>query len=162
QASDLPRIVGLTRPGSKVPVQVWRAGSSRDLSLVVGEMQVDDKGASNAKRQGRAPAAANRLGLVLRELTPEQRRNLGITGGLLVDDVRNGGARTDLRPGDLIRAIVLKGVQTELTTVEQFNTLLTKVDRNETITLWVRRGENQLFVTIKAVPNKTAEGAEAN
>lgn len=161
QAADLPRIVGLTRPGSKVPVQVWRAGALKELSLVVGEMDIDDKVAANAaKRQGRSPAAANRLGLVLRELSPEQRRGLGITGGLLVEDVRNAGVRTELRPGDLIRAMVVKGVQTELNTVEQFNTLLTKFERNETITLWVRRGETQLFVTIRGINSKAP--AEAN
>lgn len=162
QAADLPRIVGLTKPGSRVGVQIWRAGALKDLSLVVGEMQVDEKIAANAiKRHGRTPAAANRLGLVLRELSPEQRRAMGISGGLVVEEVRNAGVRTDLRPGDLIRAVVIKGVQTELTSIEQFNGLLAKFDRNETVSLWVRRGENQLFVTIKAAPSKQAEGAEA-
>jgi serine protease Do len=162
QASDLPRIVGLTKPGSRVLVQLWRAGASKELSLVVGEMQIDEKIAANAaKRQGRPGAMANRLGLVLRELGPEQRRALGVNGGLLVEDVRNAGVRTELRPGDLIRAIVVKGVQTELTTVDQFNSLLNKFERNETITLWVRRGETQVFITIRGVANKQPEGAEA-
>ncbi|HWT54996.1 MAG TPA: DegQ family serine endoprotease [Rhodocyclaceae bacterium] len=161
-AADLPRAVGLTRPGSKVPVQVWRAGASRELSLVVGEMQIDEKlSTTGAKRQGRPEAAANRLGLVLRELGPEQRRTLGVSSGLIVDDVRNGAARTDLRPGDLIRAVVVKGVQTELSSVDQFNAILTKFDRNETVTLWVRRGDTQLFVTIKPVTSRQPEGADA-
>jgi len=160
-AADLPRIVGLTKPGSRVPVQVWRAGALKELSLVVGEMQLDETVANNAaKRQSKPAASANRLGLALRELSAEQRRALGITGGLIVEEVRNGGVRTDLRPGDLIRALVVKGVQTELSTVEQFNSLLSKIDRSETITLWVRRGENQLFVTIKPVSGKQTEGAE--
>ena len=75
--------------------------------------------------------------------------------------MRNAGARTELRPGDLIRAVVIKGVQTELTSVEQFNGLLAKMNRSETISLWVRRGENQIFVTIRGVSNKQPEGAEA-
>jgi serine protease Do len=33
-SSDLPRIVGSTRPGSRVMIQVWRKGSSRDLPVV--------------------------------------------------------------------------------------------------------------------------------
>jgi serine protease Do len=103
QASDLPRIVGLTKPGSKVPVQVWRAGAVKDISLIVGEMQIDEKVAANATRQGRPSTAANRLGLVLRELSSEQRRSLGVNGGLIVEEVRNGGVRTELRPGDLIQ-----------------------------------------------------------
>jgi serine protease Do len=162
QAADLPRIVGLTKPGSRVPVQVWRAGGLKELTMVVGEMLVDEKIAANAaKRQSRPGASANRLGLVLRELSPEQRRAMGINGGLLVEDVRNGGTRTELRPGDLIRGVVVKGVQTELVSVEQFNTLLGKFERNETITLWVRRGETQLFITIKGANSRQPEGAEA-
>ena len=162
QASDLPRIVGLSKPGSRVPVQVWRAGSVRELSMVVGEMEVDEKlAASASKRQGRPEATANRLGLVLRELAPEQRRALGISGGLLVEEVRNGATRTDLRRGDLIRAVVIKGVQTELSSIEQFNALLSRFGRNDPVTLWVRRGENQLFVTIKPSTSKQPEGADA-
>lgn len=161
QAADLPRIVGLTKPGSKVPVQVWRAGGVKDLNMVVGEMQMDEKAAASAAHPSRSGAAANRLGLVLRELSPEQRRALGIKGGLIVEDVSNGGARTELRPGDLIRAVVVKGVQTELLTVEQFNALIGKLERTETITLWVRRGDTQLFVPIKGVNSKQTEGAEA-
>ena len=95
------------------------------------------------------------------KVSPEQRRALGINGGLIVEEVRNAGVRTELRPGDLIRAVVVKGVQTELVSVEQFNSLLGKFERSETITLWVRRGENQLFITIRGVNSKQAEGAEA-
>lgn len=162
QSGDLPRVVGLTRPGSKVVVQVWRAGSQREQTLTVGEMQTDDKGVSAKRKNSAAPAAANRLGLVLRELGSEQRRNLGIASGLLVEDVRNGGARTELRPGDIIRAVVVKGSQIELNSVEQFNTLLGKFERSESITLWVRRGDGQLFVTIKGVTGKQPEAAESN
>ena len=162
QASDLPRIVGLSKPGSRVPVQVWRAGAVRELSMVVGEMEADEKlAASASKRQGRPEATANRLGLVLRELGPEQRRALGISGGLIVEEVRNGATRTDLRRGDLIRAVVIKGVQTELNSIEQFNGLLSRFGRNDPVTLWVRRGENQLFVTIKPSTSKQPEGADA-
>ena len=51
--------------------------------------------------------------------------------------------------------------KTELISVDQFNGLLAKFGRNETVTLWVRRGDNQLFVTIKPAGSKQAEGADA-
>ena len=37
-SSDLPRIVGGTRPGTRVPVDVWRKGATRTLQLTVGEL----------------------------------------------------------------------------------------------------------------------------
>ena len=38
ESGDLPRMVGATRPGSKVVIQIWRKGASRDLSATVGEI----------------------------------------------------------------------------------------------------------------------------
>ncbi|MGE5466822.1 MAG: DegQ family serine endoprotease [Ignavibacteria bacterium] len=155
QSSDLPRLVGSTRPGTKSTLEVWRKGGTRDVSIAVGEMQ-DDKVAARNARQGRQGSAAppNRLGLVLAEPNAEQKRQLGIQNGLVVEDVRNGGLRTDLRPGDIILALIDKGVQTEVKSVEQFNGLISKIDKSATITLLVRRGDGQTFLTIKGAGDK--------
>ena len=152
QSSDLPRIVGSTKPGAKATLQVWRKGATKDISVTVGEMP-DEKVAGRASRHGRSAesAAANRLGLVLAEPNAEQKRQLGIANGLVVEDVRNGGTRTDLRPGDIILALIDKGVHSDVKSVEQFNGLLAKFDKRSTITLLVRRGENQTFIIIKGV-----------
>jgi serine protease Do len=156
-SGDLPRMVGSTKPGTKSMVQVWRKGATKDITITVGEMP-EEKLAGKAPRGkgGKAtePAASNKLGLVLSEPTAEQRKQLGVGHGLVVEDVRNGGARTDLRPGDVILALVSKGVHTEIKAIEQFNGLLAKFDKNSTITLLVRRGEAQTFITIKGVGDK--------
>ena len=102
-----------------------------------------------AKRAKPAEAVANRLGLVLSELSPEQKRELKIVGGLLVEDVRGNNGRTDLRPGDIILAAVVKGSNAEAKTVDQFNKLLSQFDKSATITLLVKRGEQQTYITIK-------------
>ncbi len=66
QSSDLPRLVGNTKPGSKVSLQVWRAGANKELSLTVGEMQEESANARSARRGKLAePAPANRLGLIM-------------------------------------------------------------------------------------------------
>ncbi len=154
QSSDLPRVVGNTRPGAKSVMQVWRKGATRDISVTVGEIQ-EDKVAGRATRGGKsAAAAANKLGLILAEPNAEQKRQLGIQHGLVVEDVRNGGLRTDLRPGDIILALIDKGVQSEVKSVEQFNGLIAKLDKTSTITLLARRGEAQTFITIKGVGDK--------
>jgi serine protease Do len=156
QSADLPRIVGGTRPGSKVSIQVWRKGGTRELGVTVAEIQEDKMIASRNGKKGKAidPAASNKLGLALSELSPEQRKQLGITGGLVVEEVKNGAARTELRSGDIILALINKGVQTEVKSVTQFNELLGKIDKGATITLLVRRGDAQTFITIKGVGDK--------
>ncbi len=153
-SSDLPRIVGATRPGSKVPMQVWRKGAARDLSVTVGEIPEEKTAQRGQKRTKPAEAVVNRLGLVLSELSPEQKRELKIANGLLVEDVRANGSRVDLRPGDVILAAVHKGSSTEAKTVDQFNKLLSQFDKSATVTLLVKRGEQQTYITLKGFGDK--------
>ena len=155
ESSDLPRMVGATRPGSRVTMQVWRKGATRDIGVTVGEIPDDDSAVRTAGRNGKsAEPAANRLGLVLAVPTAEQKRALGITHGLIVEDVRNAGTRTELRAGDVILAVILKGGQTEAKSVAQFNELIQAAEKNATITLLVRRGDSQTFITIKGASDK--------
>lgn len=152
-SSDLPRLVGGTKPGTKSTVQVWRKGAAKDIQVTVGEV-LEEKVAANknsGKGKGTGDREANRLGLVVSELTADQRRELKIGGGLLIEDVRGGTSRADLRPGDIILALISKGATTEVKTVEQFNKLLAQFDKSASVTLLVRRGDMQTFVTIKGM-----------
>ncbi len=151
-SSDLPRLVGATRPGSRVSLQVWRKGAARDLTLTVAEMPADDKADGKAAKKGKAvEPQVNRLGLVVSELSAEQRRELKVAGGLLVEDVRGAAARSELRPGDIILALISKGVTSELRSTEQFSRLLAQFDKGANVTLLIRRGDMQTFVTVKGL-----------
>ncbi|WP_153115669.1 DegQ family serine endoprotease [Rhodocyclus tenuis] len=148
-SGDLPRVVGSVKPGTRVTVQVWRKGAARDIAVTVGETAEEKVAVRPGRKGAQADSPNNRYGLGVSELTPEQRRELKIGGGLLVEEVRGNLARADLRPGDILLAIIARGVTTELKTVDQFNKLLGQLERNAGITLLVRRGELQTFVTIK-------------
>jgi len=153
QSSDLPRIVAMTKPGTRSSLQVWRKGSARDLSVTVAELAEEDKAGGKASKRPakKAEPTVNRLGILLADLTAEQKKQLG-SSGVLVEEVRNSGL--DLRPGDVILALIDKGVQTEIKSVEQFNALLAKLDKSVNVTLLVRRGENQTFITLKGTLEK--------
>ncbi len=150
RSSDLPRLVGNTRPGSKVPVTVWRKGASRDLSLTVAEMQQETTAQSSNPR-GQAPgaqggaAAANALGLAVSDLSDERKTQLRIKSGVLVDAVDGAAARAGLRTGDLILSINNQDV----TSAKQFNDLVAKIDKAKTQVLLVRRGDSAQFVPIR-------------
>ncbi|MGP1676366.1 MAG: DegQ family serine endoprotease [Burkholderiales bacterium] len=152
-SGELPRIVGATRPGSKVGLQVWRKGATKDLTVTVGEIPADKLARRESKRAKPVEAAANRLGLVLSDLSDEQRKELKITGGVLVDEVR-GQPRGDIRKGDIILALIYQGINTEAKSVAQFNKALNAIDKTVTITLHVRRGDNQSFVTVKGLNDR--------
>jgi len=152
-SSELPRIVGATRPGSKVGMQVWRKGASKDLMVTVAEIPQDKLASRESTRAKPAEAVANRLGLVLSELSDEQRKELKIAHGVVVDEVR-GQPRGDVRKGDIILALIHKGVNTEAKSVAQFNKALNAIDKSVTVTLHVRRGDNQSFITVKGLNGK--------
>src|SRR5438445_10344009 len=147
-SSELPRIVGNTKPGSKASVEVWRKGVTREIAVTVGELP-EDRVASRGERRGNPPEqAANRLGFAVVALTAAQTRDLKLGGGVIVEEVRNN-RRADVRAGDVITAVTSKGQTTEVKSTEQFNKLLGQLERNTTLTLHVRRGESSLFVTVR-------------
>lgn len=146
-SSDLPRIVGGTKPGSRSAMTVWRKGATRDFTVTVGEIPEDAAVPARAQSRGRREGIASRLGLALSELTPEQRRELGVEGGLLVEDA---SGRNDLRPGDVILSLIIKGTAHDVKSMDQFNKLLGQLDKAPSVTLLVRRGQQQTFVTLKA------------
>ena len=156
-SSDLPRIVGASKPGTKIAMQVWRKSATRELSVVVGEAPDEKSVASTGKSPKPVEPVVNRLGLIVSELSREQQRELKVSGGLLIDDVRGNTARADLRAGDVILALIARGENVEIRSVEQFNKLLGQFDKNANITLLVRRGELQTFVTIKGLPDKKVD-----
>ncbi|SCX89448.1 serine protease Do [Nitrosospira sp. Nl5] len=144
-SGDLPRIVGSTKPGAKVPVQVWRNGTTKELTVTVDEMPPDERAASRGGKRGKAPDA-NRIGLSLSELSAEQKQQLEISNGLLVEDMVPGiASRAGIRPGDVILSMNNQDVKS----VDQFNQLLNKIEKGRSIALLVRRGDTATFITMK-------------
>ena len=92
--------------------------------------------------------AANRLGFVVVDLTAEQKRDLKVGGGVMIEEVRNS-RRADVRAGDVITAVTSRGQTTDVKSTEQFNKVLAQLDPGMTLTLHVRRGESNLFVTVR-------------
>jgi serine protease Do len=149
-SSDLPRIVGSTKPGTHVMMQVWRKGQTRDVTLTVGEIPDDRVAGTRPNRPGspKPEVAANRLGLVVSDLTEDKRRELHVQGGVLVDEVR-GAPRGDIRQGDVVITLTAKGQTTEIKGAKQFNDLVAGLDKGTTLTLQIRRGEANIFATIR-------------
>jgi serine protease Do len=151
-SNDLPRIITAVRPGTKITLTVWRKGASRDIPVTVAEIKEDN--AASPARKGGSPtpkekAKPNRMGLVLSDLTDEQRKELELkSGGVLVEDVV-GVVRGNVQPGDVILAIIQKGAPIEAKSAAQVNEYLGKLDKGASVTLQVRRGDNTFNTTLK-------------
>ena len=145
-SSDLPRIVGATKPGSEVSIQVWRNGSTKKLIVQVDEFPSDEKIGSLESKKSNKSDVSNRIGLALRELSDNEKKQLEINNGLLVEDMRQGiASRSGMRPGDIVLGINNQDV----TTVRRFNQLLSKIRKGRNIALLVRRGNTTSFITMK-------------
>src|SRR2546425_686464 len=155
-SSDLPRIVGSTRPGSTSSVEVWRKGTTKKLSLTVGELQEDRVASADKPRPPKSAEVqpAHRPGIVVAELSAEQKKELELSGGLVGTQGKPDARASDVRKGDVLITLVHKGRHTELKSVEQFNKLLAGLEKNAVITLQVKRGEQMAFVTISGLTDK--------
>lgn len=144
RSSDLPRLVGGTKPGTKATLTVWRKGATRDLTLTIGELEADDAAAAPQKKQ-KAPQKPNALGLSISDLSAAQLEELKIDGGVLIEASEGAAARSGLRAGD----IVLRVNNTDIKNVSQFNAVVAKLEPKKTVLLLVRRGDSSQFVTVK-------------
>ena len=142
-SEDLPRVVGGTKPGSKVAVRVWRNKTARDLQVTVAELADDRR--QQARGGKPQPPAAVQYGLGLVELTDAQRKELKIEGGVFVDNVQGAAARAGIRRGDVILAVNNQDVKS----AEQFRQLMGSFDKGRIVALLVRRGGNSLYIPFR-------------
>ncbi len=145
-SADLPRIVGNTKPNAKASIQIWRDGALNTVKVEVGETPSDEATENRKLKQSKKPDTSNRIGLALSEITDEQKKQLEITSGLLVEDMQPGiASQSGIRVGDIILGFNSKDVKS----VEQFNELLNQVKSGKNIALLVKRGDITTFITMK-------------
>ncbi|HET8869905.1 MAG TPA: DegQ family serine endoprotease [Aquabacterium sp.] len=147
KAQDLPRLVGATKPGTKTSIQVFRRGSSKDLSITVAELDTSGKAKDDKADSAKADAklAASALGLKIIDLNADQKRELKQSGGVLVEGVEGPAARAGLRPGDVVLAVA----NVQISGVKEFEAVLAKLDRSRPVSVLVRRGEWAQYAVIR-------------
>lgn len=143
-SSDLPRVVGATKPGKVAQVEILRKGTAKNLNIGVGEMPTDS---AEAAAPSKAPAKAetNKIGLTLKELTPQQKKKLSGKNGLLVVESTGAAAQAGIRRGDVILGLN----NSESQSVEQFNKQINGVAAGKTVAVLVQRDSSTLYVPIK-------------
>jgi serine protease Do len=144
-SADLPRMVAQTRPGSKVTMQIWRKGAAKDVTVTVGEMPEEKVVQRAGRRDSKAGNVVARLGLTVSELSAEQRKELGIGGGLLVEDVQGAAAKAGIRRGDVLMALNNQDIKS----VEQLTQLLNQFEKAKSVALLIRRGDGALYVPLR-------------
>lgn len=146
KSTDLPRVVGDTKPGTSVPVQVWRKGATRELTVTV----TDAESTQAANKKSETPSAnsnsVNSLGVAVGELSDSKKKNLNIKGGVEVTGLGDGPlARAGIRPGD----VIIRVADADIMRVKQFETLVKGLDANKAVPVFIRRADSTLVVPVR-------------
>ncbi len=147
KSSDLPRLVGNIKPGTKSVVTVFRRGASKDLSVLVAEVEPEKPARKASAAEVKPPIAgpAQLMGLMVSELPEPQKKELKLKGGVKVDAAEGSAARAGLREGDVIVAIG----NVEILSLKDFEAAIAKADKNKVINMQFRRGELAQFALIR-------------
>jgi serine protease Do len=147
KSTDLPRIVGATKPGSRSSLQVYRRGSVKDIAVTVAEFEADRPARRAAAPDSGTPQASAKsaLGVTVSDISESQKRDLRLRSGVKVDAVEGPAARAGLREGDIILSVD----NTEVSDARQFAAVAAKVEKARAVSVLVRRGEWVNYLVIR-------------
>jgi serine protease Do len=147
KSSDLPRMVGGTKPGTRSSLTVFRRGVTKELTVTIVEIEADKpvKKTTDKEVKPKASSAGQVLGLAVSELTDAQKKELKIKGGVKIEVASEAAARAGLREGDVIVGVA----NAEITNIKDFEVAVAKVDRSKPVAMVVRRGEMAQIAVIR-------------
>ncbi|VDH00280.1 serine protease [Helicobacter pametensis] len=137
-SSDLPVLVGMMPPGTRLTLGIWRNGKREEVQVTLGSSNTSSADAGN--QSGSGTNADNGSGFTS-EPTGLQLRSQG--QGLLVLQVEGAAQQAGLRRGDIILMVNRTAVSDE----NSFNQALNHADR--TVALLIQRGNSKLFLALE-------------
>lgn len=148
---DVVRSISNTAPGTKVVFTIWRKGSIKEITVTVGEVPADTKVAKvPEKKEDKKDATPNRLGLVVSEISVDDRKTMKIDNGVQVSESDGAAGRAGIREGDVI--LSLNNI--DVKSVGQFNDLVSKLDAKKPVALLVKRENQTRYVTLRIADTK--------
>lgn len=139
---QVPVMVASKTPGSPVNIEVWRNGGTKELT--VRPVQMEEKServANNDSQQGDETA---KLGLAVRPLTQQEKRQAETDGDLLVENVDGPAAGAGVQPGDIILGV--NGAKVK--SIDELQAAAKK--RNgKVVALLIERDNAQIFVPVR-------------
>ena len=144
---DLPRLVGNTPPGTKSTLTVFRRGATKELSIVIAELEPEKmaKKSSEAEEKPKSTASVQGLGLVVADLSDAQKSDMKIKSGVRIESLQESALRSGLREGDVILAVG----NIEVSSSKDFSAAVAKMDKTKTVSVLFRRGDLTRFALIR-------------
>ncbi len=140
--SDLPRLVGMVKPGDKVVLQVFHDGKYKTVTADVIDFGPETP-PTLANAEPDAPVAT--LGLKVTDLSDADRARLHLKVGVRVDSADGAAARAGVQEGDIVLSIA----NVQVSSVKQFAATVAKLDKTKPIAVLVRRGDSANYLVIR-------------
>jgi len=138
RSGELSSLIGLSAPGERVKLKVWRDHSPREMEAKLGGANVDATEVADAS----GAVQPGQLGLGLRPLTRDERKEAKVEQGLVVENVAGPSAKAGIEPGDVLLAINGKPVES----MEQIKLVLQ--GKPKSVALLVQRDGDKIFVPV--------------
>jgi len=146
-SSDLPFFVGRTKVGSTAKLKIFRGGKSRTVSVTIGQLKehaMATKGSESHDREDKKP---DLLGMNIRDLTGEEKKQLELDYGVLVVQLKSSSAATDagIKRGDVLLLLNKKKVKNAKT----YMRIVKSLKKGRPAAVLVRRGLGSQFLVLK-------------
>lgn len=138
-SAAVPAEVANIAPGSKASIVVWRDKARKTIDVTVAKLGAKD---GDAKPAATPDQPQGRLGVAVRPLTPQERDQAQISGGLLVQQAVGAAENAGIQPGDVILSINGSPV----TTVAQLRDRIAQA--GSSVALLIQRDDSQIFVPV--------------
>ncbi|WP_189515924.1 DegQ family serine endoprotease [Kushneria pakistanensis] len=141
----LPRLIGRVSPDESINLRVQRDGREQSIKVKVGQWPDSESSTSDMPQSGN-----DRIGLAVSGLSPEQRQQLGIEAGVLVQQVApdSAAARAGLQPGDVVVELAGQSVDS----VSTLRKLVGQLDDKKVVPMRINRDGTTLFVPLRITP----------
>ena len=143
--SDLPRLVGDTKPGTISSIEVWRKGKPLTLKVKVAELKADKTAAVESSTVKPAEAVTTVLGMEIVPVEEEVQKKLRITGGVQVTAVEAPASTAGVAEGDIVLAVN----DTDIVSPAQFAKVVAGLDQSRPVGLMVRTGDQTRWVAVR-------------
>lgn len=142
--TDLPRIVGATKPGSKASMEVWRKGKKVTLTVTVAEMPSAEGPDTSDDAETPKATPTDALGLKVRAVPDAARAAQNFSGGVQIVQADPPAATSGLAEGDII--VTINDV--DITDPEQYAKVVSKLPDSRAAALLVLRGDQSQWITV--------------
>lgn len=144
-SADLPHVVGLIAPGTKVVAVIFREGQEQDLTVEVGGLGADEVASVNAGVA--ADGSISILGMRLVEADPAELSSIGLSGGVAVSEVDRGSPADEagVMTGDVLTRLGNQPVGR----IEDLDGLAEQLLPGSSVPARLIRGRSPLFIGIR-------------